>query len=58
MLAEFWHAFVSVMALTIVVCAIYFFMTDLPIAPFLYGWAIGAPAGMALLTFASPRRHR
>lgn len=58
MLGEFLHAFVSVMALTLVVSAIYIFFTDLPIAPFLYGWAIGAPAGMALLTFASPRRHR
>jgi hypothetical protein len=58
MLAEFGHAFLSVMALTVVVSGIYFLFTDLPIAPFLYGWAIGAPAGMALLTFASPRRHR
>lgn len=57
-LAELWHAFIGVMLLTLLVSAIYIFLTDLPLAPFLLGEAIGAPTGMILLALSSPRRHR
>jgi hypothetical protein len=58
MLAELWHAFLAVMALTVLVTIIYIGLTDLPLAPFLLGEAIGAPTGIALLALSSPRRHR
>jgi hypothetical protein len=58
MLAELWNAFLAVMALTLLVSAIYILLTDLPLAPFLFGEAIGAPTGIVLLALSSPRRHR
>jgi hypothetical protein len=57
-LGELLHAFFGVMMLTVVVSAIYIFLTDLPLAPFLIGEAIGAPTGIILLTLGSPRRGR
>jgi hypothetical protein len=58
MLAEFIHATVAVLLLSAVVSAIYLGFTDLPLAPFLIGEAIGMPAGITLLTLSSPRRGR
>ena len=58
MLAEFLHATLAVLLLSVVVAGIYLGFTDLPLAPFLIGQAIGMPAGIALLTFSSPRRGR
>jgi hypothetical protein len=57
MLGDLLHATVSVMLLTVVVSAVYFTFTDLPLAPFLIGEAIGFPTGVALLTLSSPRRR-
>lgn len=59
MLEELWHATLAVGLLTLLVSAIYLGLTDLPLAPFLYGEAIGVPTGIAILTLTSPRRrHR
>lgn len=57
MLAELMHATLAVALLTMVVSIIYLGFTDLPLAPFLVGEAIGAPAGVTLLTLTSPRRR-
>lgn len=57
MLTELLHATIAVMLLTIVVAAVYVTFTDLPLAPFLVGEAIGMPAGIALLTLSAPRRR-
>ena len=58
MLAEVVHATIAVLLLSVVVSAIYLGFTDLPLAPFLIGEAVGMPAGITLLTLASPRRRR
>jgi hypothetical protein len=58
MLAELFHATVAVLLLTLVMAFIYITFTDLPLAPFLIGEAIGMPTGITLLTLASPRRGR
>lgn len=57
MLAELAHATLAVALLTLVVAILYLGFTDLPLAPFLVGEAIGAPAGVTLLTLTSPRRR-
>ncbi|MGH2587643.1 MAG: hypothetical protein ACRDJE_22210 [Dehalococcoidia bacterium] len=57
MLAELVHATIAVGLLSILVAAIYLTFTDLPLAPFLLGEVIGMPAGITLLTLASPRRR-
>ena len=57
MLAEFAHATIAVLLLSLVVSAIYIGFTDLPLAPFLIGEAVGMPTGIALLTLSSPRRR-
>jgi hypothetical protein len=57
-LAELFHATIAVVLLSIVVSVIYLTMTDLPLAPFLLGEAIGMPTGITLLTLSSPRRRR
>ena len=58
MLEELVHAVIAIALLTLVVSALYITLTDLPLAPFLYGEAIGVPSGIAILTLASPRRRR
>jgi hypothetical protein len=58
MLAELVHATVAVCLLSILVAAIYLTFTDLPLAPFLFGEAIGMPTGVTILTLTSPRRSR
>lgn len=58
LLDELWHAFLAIAALTVVISAIYIGLTDLPLAPFLIGEAIGAPTGIVMLTLASPRRQQ
>lgn len=58
LLDELFHACIGIGALTLVVAAIYIGLTDLPLAPFLIGEAIGAPTGIVMLTLASPRRRR
>lgn len=58
MLEELAHAFLAVMALTVLVSAIYIGFTDLPLAPFLLGEAIGAPTAIITLALSSPRRRR
>ncbi len=58
MLTELLHACLAVALLTLLVSAIYIGLTDLPLAPFLFGEAIGAPTGIVLLALSSPRRHR
>lgn len=55
--AELLHAAVAVILLSLVVSAIYVGFTDLPLAPFLVGEALGMPTGIAILTLASPRRR-
>ena len=57
MLEELLHASLAVTALTVIVSLIYLVLTDLPLAPFLIGAAIGAPTGIVLLTLTSPRRR-
>lgn len=57
MLSDLLHATVAVLLLTVVIAAIYLTFTDLPLAPFLIGEAIGLPAGITLLTLTSPRRR-
>lgn len=57
MLSDLLHATVAVLLLTAVIAAIYLTFTDLPLAPFLIGEAIGLPAGITLLTLTSPRRR-
>ena len=57
LLEEFVHASIGVLALTVVVSLIYIGLTDLPLAPFLWGELIGIPSGIALLTLASPKRR-
>lgn len=57
MLGDLLHATVAVLLLTVVIAAIYLTFTDLPLAPFLIGEAIGLPAGITLLTLTSPRRR-
>jgi hypothetical protein len=57
MLAELLHATGAVLLLTVVIAAVYLTFTDLPLAPFLIGEAIGLPAGITLLTLTSPRRR-
>jgi|RhiMethySRZTD1v2_1073278.scaffolds.fasta_scaffold2649995_2 hypothetical protein len=57
MLSDLLHATVAVLLLTVVIAAIYLTFTDLPLAPFLVGEAIGLPAGITLLTLTSPRRR-
>jgi len=57
MLEELLHATVAVLLLSAVVSAIYLGFTDLPLAPFLLGEAVGMPSGIVLLTLASPRRR-
>ena len=58
MLEELLHASLAVAALTVLVSLIYIGLTDLPLAPFLIGEAIGAPTGIVLLTLSSPQRRR
>ena len=58
MLAEIFHATLAVALLSLLVSAIYVSFTDLPLAPFLLGGALGMPAGIILLVLASPRRSR
>jgi hypothetical protein len=57
MLAELVHATIAAVLLSLVVSAIYLWFTDLPLAPFLIGGAVGMPTGIALLTLSSPRRR-
>jgi hypothetical protein len=57
MLAELLHATIAILLLTILISAVYLTLTDLPLAPFLLGEAIGIPAGITLLTLTSPRRR-
>lgn len=57
MLGELLHATVAVLLLTVVIAAVYLTFTDLPLAPFLVGEAIGLPAGITLLTLTAPRRR-
>lgn len=57
MLAELLHATIAVAVLTCFVAVVYLTFTDLPLAPFLVGEAIGMPLGIVVLTFASPRRR-
>jgi hypothetical protein len=57
MFGELLHATVAVLLLTAVIATIYLAFTDLPLAPFLIGEAIGLPAGITLLTLTSPRRR-
>jgi hypothetical protein len=57
MLGDLLHATVAVLLLTVVIAAVYLTFTDLPLAPFLIGEAIGLPAGITLLTLTSPRRR-
>ena len=57
MLGDLLHATVAVLLLTVVIAAVYLTFTDLPLAPFLFGEAIGLPAGITLLTLTSPRRR-
>ena len=57
MLEELLHATVAVLLLSAVVSAIFLGFTDLPLAPFLLGEAVGMPSGIVLLTLASPRRR-
>ncbi|HZU76024.1 MAG TPA: hypothetical protein VFA70_04615 [Dehalococcoidia bacterium] len=57
MLDELWHAFLAVAALTVLICLIWINLTDLPLAPLLFGEAIGAPTGIVLLALTSPRRR-
>jgi hypothetical protein len=57
MLDELWHAFLAVVALTVLICLIWINLTDLPLAPLLFGEAIGAPTGIVLLALTSPRRR-
>ena len=46
------------MALTALVSLIWLGLTDLPLAPLLFGELIGAPTGIILLALSSPRRRR
>lgn len=57
MLDELLHASLAVAALTLLICVIWIELTDLPLAPLLFGEAIGVPSGIALLTLSAPRRH-
>lgn len=57
MLAEVFHATLSVSLLALFVGAIWVGFTDLPLAPLLVGEAMGFPAGVALLVLSSPRHH-
>jgi hypothetical protein len=57
MFAELVHATIAVILLSVVVSAIYLGFTDLPLAPFLIGAAVGMPTGIAILTLSSPRRR-
>ena len=56
MLAELMHAIVAVCLLSLVVSVIYIGFTDLPLAPFLVGEAMGMPAGITILVLTSPKR--
>ena len=58
MLEELAHACIAVMALTVLVSLIWLSLTDLPIAPLLFGELMGAPTGIILLALSSPRRRR
>ena len=58
MLAELVHATIAVLLLSVLVSVIYMGFTDLPLAPFLVGAAVGMPAGITILTLTSPRRQR
>jgi hypothetical protein len=57
MLAELLHATIAVLLLSVLVCFIYLTFTDLPLAPFLIGEAVGMPTGITILTLSSPRRR-
>ncbi len=58
MLEELFHAVLAIAALTVVISLIWVGVAGLPLGPLLFGEAIGAPAGIALLTLTSPRRRR
>jgi hypothetical protein len=58
MIEELWHASLAVGALTVLVTVLCLTLTDLPLASILFGEAIGAPTGIAVLTLTSPRRRR
>jgi hypothetical protein len=57
MLAELLHATAAVLLLTVCIATAYLTFTDLPLAPFLIGEAIGLPAGITLLTLTPPHQR-
>ncbi len=58
MLENLLHAALAVGLLTALITVACLAFTSLPLAAILFGEAIGMPAGIALLTLASPRRRR
>jgi hypothetical protein len=58
MLEEMWHASLAIGLLTVLILVLCLTLTDLPLGSILFGEAIGAPTGIAMLTLTSPRRRR